>query len=92
MSPVISLLIPCSDFRPEAVYSSLYQRMDATEPLGKAKFPVFFPVNGNFDPETGSQVTASSAIQPLVALDESFSARSSGKLIFVRLNAVTSVR
>jgi hypothetical protein len=61
MSPVISLLIPCSDFRPEAVYSSLYQRMDATEPLGKAKFPVFFPVNGNFDPETGSQVTASSA-------------------------------
>jgi hypothetical protein len=63
MSPVISLLIPCSDFRPEAVYSSLYQRIDAIEPLGGAKFPVFFPVNGNFDPETGSQVTGPSARQ-----------------------------
>ena len=63
MSPVISLLIACSNFRLEAVYCSLYQRMHAIEPLGGAKFPVFFPVNGNFDPETGSQVTASSAIQ-----------------------------
>jgi hypothetical protein len=63
MFPVISLLNPCSDFRPEAIYSTLYQRMDAIEPLGGAKFPVCFPVNGNFDPETGSQVTASSAIQ-----------------------------
>jgi hypothetical protein len=26
-------------------------------------FPVFFPVIGNFRPETGSQVTAPSAIQ-----------------------------
>jgi hypothetical protein len=64
MSPVISLLIPCSDFRLEAIYSSLYQRMDA----GGAKFPVFFPVNGNFDPETGSQVTASSASQSVFQL------------------------
>ena len=31
MSPVISLLIPCSDFRPEAIYSSLYQRIGAIE-------------------------------------------------------------
>jgi hypothetical protein len=61
MSPVISLLVPCSDFRSEAVYSSLYQRMDAIEPLGGAKFPVNFPVNGNFGPEMGSQLTASSA-------------------------------
>jgi hypothetical protein len=70
MSPVISLLIPCSDFRPEAIYSSLYQQMDAIEPLGGAKFPVFFPVNGNFDPETGSQVTASSASTLKCWIDE----------------------
>jgi hypothetical protein len=63
MAPIISLLIPCYDFRMEAIYSSPYQRIDAIEPLGGAKFPVFFPVNGNFGAETGSQQTASTAMQ-----------------------------
>jgi hypothetical protein len=57
-TPVISLLIPCSDFRLEAIYSSVYEEINAIK-LGQ--FPVFFPVNGNFPPETGSRQTASSA-------------------------------
>jgi hypothetical protein len=62
MSPVISLLTPCSDFRPEAIYSSLYQRMDAIEPLGGAN-SLYFSLLSGISAETGSPVTASTASQ-----------------------------
>lgn len=52
-SPVISLLVPCYDFKPEAIYSSVCEETNADRLLSDAKFPVFFPVNGNSGPETG---------------------------------------
>jgi hypothetical protein len=47
MSPVISLLIVCYDFRLKALSSSVCAEIDAINPLDGPKFPVNFPVNGN---------------------------------------------
>ena len=37
--------------------------VDVENAQATLKFPVFFPVNGNFGPETGSLVTGPTAIQ-----------------------------
>ena len=60
------LLFPCSfpvTIKPKIVYSSVYEEIHVIFASQITKFPVFFPVNGNFGPETGSQETESSASQ-----------------------------
>lgn len=46
--PVISLLIPCYDFSLKTIYSRVCAWIRMARATQRPKFPVFFPVNGNF--------------------------------------------
>lgn len=60
ISPLISLVMPCYDFKLEVIYCSVYEGVDS---IRRPNFLVNFPVREDFGPEIGRQVTNSSAIQ-----------------------------
>ena len=52
-APVISLLVPCYDFKRKSFCSSAYEDVDAFGSFSQTEFPLFFPVIGNLAAETG---------------------------------------